>query len=166
MDGHAHSVQSLWSEIEGYNCFGCSPNNRIGIGLNFQEHESGVSAPFNLSHSYSSYPAVVHGGIVATVLDEIMGNALVIKARRLCFTVSLSLRYLSPVMVNTEYSGYAEIKTINGNIATVEGSVFDLKHDLLVRAKGLYKTILPHEAESIIGLDVSSFRRHPFFGGQ
>lgn len=163
MESDVIPVQSLWSKLDGYNCFGCAPHNDIGLNLSFHECGAGVRSPFNLSHSYSSYPKVAHGGIVATVLDEVMGNVLVIKGKRLCFTLSLSLRYLAPVIIGIDYYAYAEIKDLNGDFAQVEGGIYDQEDNLLVRARGTYKTILPDEATKIMDVDKSALKEFPFF---
>ncbi len=163
METNYISVQSLWKSIPGYNCFGCAPHNQFGLKLKFYPHEAGIRSLFNLSHSYSSYPGMIHGGIVATILDEVMGNTLVIKAKRLSFTLSLSLRYLAPVLPEQDYSSYAEIKKYDGDFAEVQGSIYDQENELIVRAKGSYKVILSEEAKKIMNIDEDTLERFQMF---
>jgi len=80
MEKSIDSVQSLWSKIRGYNCFGCDPQS---FWARFELLPARIRYPFafKLPHHFSSYPGVVHGGIVAAVLDEVMGNVLLMKAK-------------------------------------------------------------------------------------
>jgi len=146
-------VQSLWAGIRGYNCFGCAPHNESGLALNFVEDESGVSASFSLGPRYSSYPGVAHCGIIATVLEEVMGNALVIKAKRLCFTRKLSLKYVEPVLVGANYSASARIEAQDGDFYELEAAIYDEAGNLMALAKGSYKAISPEQALRTINID-------------
>ena len=67
--------------LPDYQCFGCSPHNAAGLRLRFFETADGdgLETPLAFGRGHESYPGVVHGGIVATVCDEIMGNLLVLR---------------------------------------------------------------------------------------
>jgi Thioesterase superfamily len=146
-------VQRLWSKIRGYNCFGCAPHNDSGLALDFIESESDVSALFNLPPRYSSYPGVAHCGIIATVLEEVMGNALVIKAKRLCFTRKLSLKYIAPVLIGVDYCARAGIEATDGNYYELEAGIYNAADELMVSAKGSYKAISPEQALKTMHVD-------------
>ena len=76
------------------NCFGCSPNNAKGLGLVFDETDDAVVADVLLGRGYEGYPGVVHGGIVALILDEAMGRAIWRTDRRPALTLGLRVRYV------------------------------------------------------------------------
>jgi len=99
-----------WASLEDYRCFGCSPHNPYGLQLRFWTHPDGVETAFRADRRFESYPGVVHGGLVSTVLDETMGNLLVLRADRPAFTVALRVRYLSPLSVETEYRCVARLR--------------------------------------------------------
>ena len=153
MTQDAFRVQSLWSKVPGYNCFGCAPHNESGLALNFIESESEVSAFFNLPPRYSSYPGVAHCGIIAAVLEEVMGNTLVIKAKRLCFTRKLSLRYIEPVLIGMNYRASARIATHDGDYYELEAGIYDEADNLMVSAKSGYKAISPEQASKTMNVD-------------
>ena len=50
---------------------------------------------------YEGYPGVVHGGIVAAILDETGGRALMTDPNRFMVTAQLNVRYRKPVPSET-----------------------------------------------------------------
>ena len=61
-------------------CFACGKNNPIGLKLEwFNDYENKqIETTFTLSDDYCSYPGTVHGGIIATILDETSGRAILL----------------------------------------------------------------------------------------
>jgi acyl-coenzyme A thioesterase PaaI-like protein len=82
-------------------CFVCGVSNPVGLRLAFYEGEPGkVVADWTPSERYQGYPGVVHGGIVASALDEAAGRTVMsATAPRFMVTVSLSVKYRLPVPV-------------------------------------------------------------------
>ena len=57
-------------------CFGCSPHNLQGLRMTFVKRGYGkVDSLCTLPDHYAVAPGVIHGGIQATLLDEVMGVA-------------------------------------------------------------------------------------------
>jgi acyl-coenzyme A thioesterase PaaI-like protein len=57
-------------------CFVCGMENPVGLHLHIYEVEPGVvEAEYTAPEHFQGYPGVLHGGIVATLLDEISGRA-------------------------------------------------------------------------------------------
>ncbi|MFC1873631.1 PaaI family thioesterase, partial [Chloroflexota bacterium] len=54
-------------------CFGCGQNNHIGLKLNFRWDSTTARAEFTPSQPYQGWSGIVHGGIIACLLDEAMG---------------------------------------------------------------------------------------------
>ncbi len=64
-------------------CFGCSTHNAASLGLRFYydpEHDEAVSF-FSASSTHSSFPGVVHGGIISVLADEVAYWALQLQVR-------------------------------------------------------------------------------------
>lgn len=78
-------------------CFACSESNPMGLALRYQaEPDGSVSAAF-LGHSaIEGYPGLLHGGVIATLLDGAMVNCLFASGLR-ALTVELRVRYHAPV---------------------------------------------------------------------
>ncbi|MFH0914590.1 MAG: PaaI family thioesterase [Chloroflexota bacterium] len=56
-------------------CFGCGPNNPIGLKLDFRWDGKTATAEFTPNEYYQGWPGIVHGGILACLLDEALGWA-------------------------------------------------------------------------------------------
>lgn len=93
-------VENPFAKIEGYNCFGCSPDNPIGLHLEFYEEGDEVIAEWNPSHNYQGYRGILHGGIQATLMDEIASWVVLAKLKKVGFTARLNIRYKKSVPVN------------------------------------------------------------------
>jgi hypothetical protein len=60
-------------------CFVCGLENEYGLGLRFYEiGPDEVTATVSIPEQYQGYPGVVHGGITAAMLDEVLGRAAMV----------------------------------------------------------------------------------------
>lgn len=55
-------------------CFVCGQRNPYGLHLVFQVDGDSVVADFEPREEHQGFPGVIHGGIVASVLDEVLGR--------------------------------------------------------------------------------------------
>ncbi|NCP88185.1 MAG: hypothetical protein CO094_08320 [Anaerolineae bacterium CG_4_9_14_3_um_filter_57_17] len=77
-------------------CFICGLENPVGLKLKIYEVEPGViESEYAAPEHFQGYPGVLHGGIVATILDEISGRAHMgtADAPRFMFTAKLEVKY-------------------------------------------------------------------------
>lgn len=81
-------------------CFGCGPQNPIGLRLTFEETESHLHASWEPSEIYQGYANILHGGIIATLLDEIGAWCINVKSGTSAVTQSMTVRYLKPVYIS------------------------------------------------------------------
>ena len=81
-------------------CFGCGRNNPVGLKLDFEESETHLHASWKPDVYYQGYANVLHGGIAATLLDEIGAWCIYVKAGTAAVTQTMTTRYLSPVFMN------------------------------------------------------------------
>lgn len=104
-------------------CFICGVGNPVGLHVRFYSvGDDQVEARVTFTEFYQSYPGITHGGIVATVLDELIGRAMLAKdPDRLMFTGSLNLKYRQSVPLNTEILFRGRIVRDRGRAAQVEG---------------------------------------------
>jgi acyl-coenzyme A thioesterase PaaI-like protein len=58
-------------------CVVCGAENPTGLHLTFDSSEVGVTADWTPTEAWESFQAIVHGGIVTTVLDEAMSKAII-----------------------------------------------------------------------------------------
>ncbi len=85
-------------------CFGCGARNPIGLHLGrFTETDTGVEAPFTPSSDFSGFHGVVHGGVIATALDEISAWSAVVAEGVFIFTAKLEIRYRAEAKVGDTF---------------------------------------------------------------
>jgi uncharacterized protein (TIGR00369 family) len=106
------------------NCFACSSNNGIGLGLKFYKHEDGtVFGNFFADPKFEGYSGIIHGGIVATLLDSAMTQCLLMKNTP-ALTARLSIRYSLPIRTGSIVKVEARIVKKSHKIFFLEGGAF------------------------------------------
>lgn len=79
-------------------CFVCSGSNPLGLGLRcFPQPDGSVSAFFLGTGALEGYPGLLHGGVIAALLDGVMTNCLFTQNHR-ALTVELNVRYHASVV--------------------------------------------------------------------
>jgi uncharacterized protein (TIGR00369 family) len=104
----------------------CGLEIEIGLKLRFDDNGvDEVRAQTVIHRRYQGYPGVVHGGIVATMLDEVSGRALLIDGSDddLMVTVKLEIKYRTPTPTNTPLKVIGRVVSVAGNRAKVEGEI-------------------------------------------
>lgn len=81
-------------------CFGCGPSNTAGLRLRFEEDDEKLYAIWHPSSNYQGYINVLHGGIIATLLDEAGAWCIYVKAGTSGVTSSMTVKYLKPVHIS------------------------------------------------------------------
>ncbi len=89
---------SISTDLNEGLCFGCGRNNPIGLKLKFKKEGDACRAEFTPSQAHQGWPGVVHGGIVASLLDEAMSYAAYFEGAT-CLTASMNIRLRQPVKV-------------------------------------------------------------------
>lgn len=82
-------------------CFGCGKSNPVGLKLEVTKDGEACVARFLPTDMHQGWEGMVHGGVLATLLDEIMGWALW-EHKILAVTGRLSIRYYSPAPIGQE----------------------------------------------------------------
>jgi acyl-coenzyme A thioesterase PaaI-like protein len=81
-------------------CFGCGIKNPIGLKLTFTDTDEHIQATWMPSETYQGYPNVLHGGIIASLLDEIGAWCIYVKLDTAGVTRQMNITYISPVFIN------------------------------------------------------------------
>lgn len=132
-------------------CFGCSKNNPIGLKLDFEEVDDHIQAIWEPKEYYEGYINVLHGGIIATMLDEVCAWCVSVKKGTAGVTSELKVRYLKPVFMNKG------IITLKARILKTEERYVHLKSDL---TDGIGKVCA--EAEAIYFLYPEEYAKRKF----
>ena len=69
-------MHNAYADLEGYNCFGCSPTNPWGLRCKFVDEGEYVTCHWLPSENFQGFFHILHGGIQATLIDEIASWAI------------------------------------------------------------------------------------------
>lgn len=73
-------------------CVVCGTQNRTGLQIRFRSSSDGATARWTPTIGWESFEGIVHGGIVTTVLDEAMSQAIIVRGWE-ALTVELKVRF-------------------------------------------------------------------------
>lgn len=149
LDGVA--VELPWRVLPDYQCFGCSPANERGLRLQFRHTpDGGLTCTLTFDRTFESYPGVVHGGMSATVCDEIMGNLLVLRLGVSVFTTSMRTRYVEPLAIGATYHCTASTDAVAGDKGpyTAHAQITDAAGQAVVFVTGSYQPVTPEQAKA------------------
>lgn len=125
-------------------CFGCGPGNKHGLKLRFTLHpESGsTTAVVKLPTRFEGPPGHIHGGIIATLMDEAMGKVNKIYDL-VAMTRHIEIDYLRPCPLAQPLTVTGRFVRRDGRKLFMEGEIRNAAGDVLVRAKSLFIAIDP-----------------------
>ena len=86
-----------WKGMEGYNCFGCAPNNEAGVRMEFYEDGEEIVSIWKPRPEYQGWIDTLHGGIQAVLLDEICAWVVLRKLQTTGVTSKMETRYRKPI---------------------------------------------------------------------
>lgn len=120
-------------------CFVCGLQNPAGLHLRFYTSGPGeVSGECTLDARYQGYPGIVHGGIVAAILDEAAGRSHMNgDPPRFMYTARLDVRYRKNVPVGQPLHVVGRAAKDRGRMATATSAIYDAKGALLAEADAL-----------------------------
>jgi uncharacterized protein (TIGR00369 family) len=84
--------------VNDRNCFGCGQDNAGGLKLIFRREQGKASSEFVLDKTFQGYKNMLHGGVIATIMDEAMVHAAIFEDL-FPVTAEMTVRYIKPVFV-------------------------------------------------------------------
>ena len=101
-------------------CFGCGPDHPTGLRLRMVREGDEVVTRFTPRKGLDGPPGIVHGGLQATIADEVGAWAIVGLKKRFGFTTSMSLRYYRPARTHLIIEARARIISEHNGLYTVQ----------------------------------------------
>ena len=124
-------------------CFACGAINPTGLHLEFliAPDNSVVSLP-SVNENFEGYPGYLHGGIIATLLDEAMSKAIRALGQS-AMTRKMEVDYRRPVPSNVQIRIEGRIVRSEQRKHWVEASILNAHGTVLAHGQGLFIQILP-----------------------
>ena len=121
--------------MEGYNCFGCAPNNEAGVKMEFYEDGDEVISIWKPQPQFQGWIDTLHGGIQAVLLDEICAWVILRKMQTTGVTSKMETRYMKPISTNDSHIVLrASIKEVKRNIILVDAAIYNNKGGIVYQS--------------------------------
>jgi uncharacterized protein (TIGR00369 family) len=134
---------------DSYNCFGCSPHNNIGFKLEFYAEGEEVFASWLPETKYEGYTNVVHGGLQATLMDEIASWYIYAMLDSAGVTNKLDVQYHKPLYISGgEVLIKARLEQQTRRLALIKTEIINSKAEICSTANVEYYLFPPNVARA------------------
>ena len=119
--------QQLPNSSDHY-CFGCSPVNPSGLQMNFFADQDTVFSNVTIPDHLCGWSNIAHGGVLTTILDEIMSWTALHFLKRITMTKSMNIEFIKPVYIRNPLKAEGKVLEITGkHDAVMEGILYNDK---------------------------------------
>ena len=119
-------------------CFGCSQSNDSGLQLTFMRRGDTIVSEYTIEERFHGAPAVAHGGIIATIFDEVSCAVLFFLRDTPVVTGELSIRYEAPCPVDRPVTFQAEVNDESHERYAVVSCRASLEDIVVARSTGKF----------------------------
>jgi uncharacterized protein (TIGR00369 family) len=127
-------------------CFICGLENPFGLKLRFYTTAPDeVTVNYTVSEQYQGYPGVVHGGVVAAMLDEAAGRVYMGNPEnpRFMYTARMDIRYRKNVPTGQPLKIVGRAVKSKGRTAVATGVIYGPDDEILAEAELLLVDVPP-----------------------
>lgn len=124
-----------------HTCFVCGESNPKGLNIRFFADEHSAYVPLFLREEQMGYPGIAHGGVLMSILDELMGWSATMHTGEFSVSAEITTRFLKPVPLYTPLTARAQMTQRRGRVWYTHGEIVDEKGTVYVRATGKYVSI-------------------------
>ena len=136
-------------EFEPHRCFACGELNEQGLHLAIHTEPNGSWTETTLEPHFQGWEAVAHGGIVCTLLDEVMAWA-VIGRGTWGVTARLNVTFRRPIPVGRAIRAEGWVVDENRRAHRAEGRILDgATGELLASGESTFVAVPPDEVERL-----------------
>jgi uncharacterized protein (TIGR00369 family) len=142
-----------------HNCFGCSPVNTSGLQMTFYTNEAAVYSKVTVPEHLCGWNNLVHGGVLTTIMDEIMSWAAIYLLKRVTMTKSIRVDFLKPVYVGNPLKAEGTVLDNKGkHEALMEGRIYNTDAVCCAKATGTFAVFSPAVAQRLSITDNESLK--------
>ncbi len=146
-------IKNPWLHKEGYNCFGCAPDNPNGLHMEFFEDGDEVLCFWRPQNNYQGWIGVIHGGIVSTLIDEAAYWLVARKLQAAAMTARLNVEFRKQLSSSeTQITVRAKLQNFRHQLATVHVDVENSHGEVCARGEALY-FVLTQEKSREMGFE-------------
>ena len=125
-------------------CFGCSPSNQAGLRMKFYTDERSVFSWVTVPEHLCGWNRLVHGGVISTILDEVMGWSAIHLYKIIVLTKNMTIDFVRPVFVYDELKAEGRVtKFDNDGEVIISATLHNGKGELCAKSTGTFSYFPP-----------------------
>ncbi len=133
-----------------HKCFGCGPANPSGLQMKFFSDDKSVFSRLKVPDHLIGWDNLVHGGVLSTILDEIMSWSAIYLLKKMILTKSMTIDFIKPVFEGMELKAEGNVFEKRSNKeAVMQGAIYNAKGVLCTKSKGIFALIEPKVARKL-----------------
>jgi len=137
-------------KLQGHHCFACGTDNPIGLNMQFYRLGDMVCSDITLQRNHEGWEGMAHGGIISTLLDEVMSWTVLYFKRTFLVTRKMNMKYIKPVSLGVPLTARGKILDEPGKSRIeVRGEIVDAAGKLLVRSRGEFIMLAENQLTSV-----------------
>jgi len=118
-------------------CFGCSEINPIGLKLRFSYKDDEAITKWVPKEEYQGWPGILHGGITATILDEVMAK-LIEHEGIWAVTGEMNIKYVKKIEIGKELIAKSWFEKQSPKIFYLQAEIQNKDGEVLAKGSGKY----------------------------
>ncbi|CCY39429.1 MULTISPECIES: PaaI family thioesterase [Bacteroidales] len=128
-----------WQGMDGYHCYGCAPDNHLGLKMEFYEDGDDIVSVWQPRPEYQGWINTLHGGIQAALADEICGWVVFRKFQTSGVTSKMEIRYLKPMYTTDDRIVLrASVQEQRRNLVQIAACIYNMQNELCTKAVCTY----------------------------
>ena len=131
-----------------HHCFGCSPVNPSGLRMKFFANQDTVFSNVTIPDHLCGWSNIAHGGVLTTILDEIMSWAALHFLKRITMTKSMNIEFIKPVYIRNPLKAEGRVKEVTGkHDAVMEGILYNDNGEACAKSTANFAIFSPKVAK-------------------
>lgn len=125
--------------LDGQTCFGCGATNPVGLHMAFHTDDQRVYSFVTVPGTMAGWDKTVHGGVISTILDEIMGWSVIYLLKKIGVTKTMTVSFKKPIQVEQPLTvaGAIEEQTSERQVI-VTGAIYTADGTLCATSQGTF----------------------------
>lgn len=119
-------IDPAWLDVvrsDYRHCFGCGLDNPAGLQVDgFAREGDLITASFRPHDHHRGFHGVLHGGVLATALDEILAWTAILQAGTFAVTAKVDFKFRNPAPPDAEYHLEGRLIEQRGRRLLIDGS--------------------------------------------
>ncbi len=127
------------SNRDNHNCFGCSSQNSYGLQMKFYTNDEALFSKIIVPGHLCGWNNFVHGGIISTMLDEVMSWSAIYLLNRIILTKSMTVDFLKPIFIGDELTVKGTVQSRTSERESIMiGEIYNSNMELSAQSKGTF----------------------------